>query len=66
MIVNIKTNKAGMVKANFEAMKFGLEFEPYADNTFDVTVYDNVVLDHILKKCNGTITRQEFTQSGGV
>jgi hypothetical protein len=66
MIVNIKTTRAGMAKANFEALKFGLEFEPYSDNTFDVTVYDNIVLDHLLKKCNGTITRQEVIRSGGV
>ena len=68
MIATVRTKgRSSLVIANFEAMKFGLDFEPHADNTFDITVHDNVMLDHIVKKCNGTvIATQDFTQFGGV
>ena len=67
MIVNIRTSRAGMTKAGFEAMKFGLDFTPYADNTFDVTVHDSVMLEHIVKQCDGTVlAKQNYVAFGGV
>lgn len=59
MIVTVKTSKAGMSNAYFESIKFGLDFEAYADNTFDVIVHSQPMLDYVLKACNGTIVAKQ-------
>lgn len=66
MIVTIKTKRSKMPFAKFEALKFGLDFEAHADDTFDLTVHDNTMLDHIVKSCSGTvIAKQNYVSNGG-
>jgi len=65
MIVTIKTNKAGMAKAWFESVKYGLDFEAHADNTFDLTVYRDDQLNSIVSACAGSIVaKQNYTHGG--
>lgn len=59
MIVTVKTTKAGMSNAYFESIKFGLDFEKHADNTFDIIVHDQAMLDYVVKACNGTIIAKQ-------
>lgn len=66
MIVTVKTSKAGMAKAWFESIKYGLDFEPHADNTFDITVHRNDQLDGIMSACAGEIVaRQNYVTNWG-
>lgn len=59
MIVTVRTTKAGMSNAYFESIKFGLDFERHADDTFDIIVHDQSMLDYVLKSCNGTIVAKQ-------
>lgn len=56
MIVTIRTpdtNHQGI--GIFEALKFGLETERYADNTFDLVVHDMSKANMIANSCRGKI-----------
>jgi len=65
VIATIKTNRAGMVTAWMESIKYGLEFEPHADNTFDLTVHRDDQLDKIVSACAGSIiAKQQYTHGG--
>lgn len=56
MVVTIQTASAGQQSIGmFEAMKHGLDAEPYADNTFDVVVKDLDKARTIAKLCDGKI-----------
>jgi|APCry1669188970_1035186.scaffolds.fasta_scaffold51507_2 hypothetical protein len=59
MIVTVKTSKAGMSNAYFESIKFGLDFEKHADDTFDLIVHDDKMLEYVLKSCNGTVLAKQ-------
>jgi hypothetical protein len=56
MIATIQTASTSMQGVGiFEAMKFGLETERYADNTFDLVAHDMDKVMAIATKCNGKI-----------
>jgi hypothetical protein len=56
MIVTIKTASASSQTAGlFEAMKYGLEAEPYPDNTFDLVAHDMIKVNAIADYCKGKI-----------
>lgn len=56
MIVTIQTASAKALGIGlFEAMKHGLEADPYADNSFDLTVQDMKKVDSILGYCGGKV-----------
>lgn len=57
MIVTISTPSAKHQLAGmFEAMKYGLETERYADNSFDLTVQDLDKAKKIAEYCKGQIS----------
>lgn len=57
MIVTITTPSAKhQLVGMFEAMKYGLETERYADNSFDLTVQDIEKAKAIAQYCNGQIS----------
>lgn len=56
MIVTIQTSSANAKALGlFEAMKYGLEAEPYADNSFDLISQDMDKVKAIANYCNGKI-----------
>ena len=56
MVVTIQTASAGLQSIGmFEAMKHGLDAEPYADNTFDVVVQNLDKAKTIAEMCKGKI-----------
>ena len=56
MIVTIKSPSLGQMKtALFEAMKMGLEYEAFPDNSFNLTVHSQDNADRIANACSGKI-----------
>lgn len=56
MVVTIQTASSSMLNVGvFEAMKYGLEAEPFADYSFDLTVQDLDKARAVAQKCNGKI-----------
>ena len=51
MIVTFRVNShSDMAVASLEALKMGIEFTPYSDNTFDVSIKDDWKLDYFHSK----------------
>ena len=56
MIVTIKSpSLSKMQTALFEAMKMGLEYEAFPDNSFNLTVHSQDSADRIANACSGKI-----------
>ena len=56
MIFTIQSPDKSSLRAGlFEAMKLGLEFQEFADNTFETTVHSQIKLDRLLEKSRGKV-----------
>lgn len=56
MIVTIKTANRNQLNVGIcEAFRYGLEIEPYVDNTFDLTVHDMDKANRVATSCKGKI-----------
>ena len=63
MILTIQApNKAKMNQGLWQCVMLGIEAEPFADNTFEISVGDSSKADHIISSCDGRVIHQESSR----